>query len=62
MRQWLQSQAYSTMNKNGMANCLKANIIRKQSLERHGNEVRGTQGGNVRGSHLRGEVQGVFGQ
>ena len=39
--------------------CLETDSLRKQSLERHENEVWGTQSDDVRGSHLCGKVQGV---
>ena len=33
-------------------NILETNSLREQSLERHGNEVRGTQSGDIRGDHF----------
>ena len=42
--------------------CRETDSLRKQSLEGHGKERRGTQSRDVRGSHLCGKVQGVSGQ
>ena len=41
---------------------LETNSIREQSFEDYGYEVWGTQTGNVRGFHLLGKLQGIFGQ
>ena len=42
--------------------CLETDRLRKQSHERHGNEVRGTQSGDVCGGHLCGKLEGISGQ
>ena len=41
--------------------CPETDSLRKQSLERYGKEVWGTQSRDVRTSHLRGNVHGVTG-